>query len=47
MIERAHGRDHGPAFHISVVFATDNVAVGIGGFPFEAASVLTQGFDVE
>ena len=45
--KRAYGRSHAPTFQITgqainvVVFATDNVPVGIKGFPFKSASVST------
>ena len=48
----AYGRSHAPAFQIAsqaidvIVFAADNVAVEIEGFPFEAAGVMTKPFDV-
>ena len=48
----AYGRSHAPAFQVAsqaidvIVFAADNVAVEIEGFPFEAAGVMTKPFDV-
>lgn len=50
MKREGYGGSHAPAFQISgqavdvIVFAADNVAVGVEGFPFKAASVMTQAF---
>lgn len=51
--KEAYGRSHTPSFQIAsqaidvIVFAADNFAIEIEGFPFEAASIMTKAFDVE
>lgn len=50
--EGAYGRSHAPTLQIAsqaidvIVPAADNVAVGIEGFPLEAAGIMTDAFDL-